>query len=88
MVTDEALIAETVVWSNFFLINIFFALKGSKLFIIMVLGLGLYMNRGRGLQGWFKQYLFLILIIQLHTNKVTSIIVFLSRIRKQAIMLF
>ena len=28
-VTDEALKAETVVWPNFFLINVFFALKGS-----------------------------------------------------------
>ena len=36
-VTDEALIAETAVWPNFFLINIFFALKGSKLFIIISL---------------------------------------------------
>ena len=35
MVTDEALIAETAVWPNFFLMNIFFALKGSKLFIIV-----------------------------------------------------
>ena len=35
MVTDEALIAETTVWPNFFLMNIFFALKGSKLFIII-----------------------------------------------------
>ena len=34
-VTDEALIAETMVWPNFFLINVFFALKGSKLFIII-----------------------------------------------------
>ena len=34
-VTDEALIAETAVWPNFFLMNIFFALKGSKLFIII-----------------------------------------------------
>ena len=33
-VTDEALIAETAVWPNFFLMNVFFALKGSKLFII------------------------------------------------------
>ena len=31
-VTDEALIAETMVWPNFFLKNIFFALKGSNLF--------------------------------------------------------
>ena len=29
-VTDEALIAETAVWPNFFLLNIFFVLKGSK----------------------------------------------------------
>ena len=29
------LIAETMVWPNFFLINVFFALKGSKLFIII-----------------------------------------------------
>ena len=35
MVTDEALKAEIAVWPNFFLINIFFALKGSKLFIII-----------------------------------------------------
>ena len=34
-VTDEALIAETMVWLNFFLMNVFFALKGSKLFIII-----------------------------------------------------
>ena len=32
--SDEALIAETMVWPNFFLMNVFFALKGSKLFII------------------------------------------------------
>ena len=36
-VTDEALIAETMVWPNFFLMNIFFALKGSKLFIIITI---------------------------------------------------
>ena len=29
------LIAETVVWPNFFLINVFFALNGSKLFIFI-----------------------------------------------------
>ena len=34
-VTDEALIAETAVWPNFFLMNIFSALEGSKLFIII-----------------------------------------------------
>ena len=34
-VTDEALIAETALWPNFFLMNVFFALKGSKLFIII-----------------------------------------------------
>ena len=34
-VTDEALIAETAVWPNLFLMNIFFALEGSKLFIII-----------------------------------------------------
>ena len=34
-VTDEALIAETAVWPNFFPMNVFFALKGSKLFIII-----------------------------------------------------
>ena len=34
-VTDEALIAETMVWPNFVLMNVFFALKGSKLFIII-----------------------------------------------------
>ena len=36
-VTDEALIAETAVWPNFFLMNIFLALKGSKLIIIILL---------------------------------------------------
>ena len=35
MVTDEALVAETAVWPNFFLMDVFFALKGSKLFIII-----------------------------------------------------
>ena len=35
MVTDEALIAETAVWPNFFM-NVFFALKGSKLFTIII----------------------------------------------------
>ena len=34
-VTDEALVPETRVWPNFFLMNVFFALKGSKLFIII-----------------------------------------------------
>ena len=34
-VTDEALIAETAVWPIFFLMNIFFALRGSKLVIII-----------------------------------------------------
>ena len=34
-VTDEALIAESMVWSNFLLMNVFFALKGSKLFTII-----------------------------------------------------
>ena len=34
-VTDEALIAETMEWPNFFLMNVFFALKGSKLFTII-----------------------------------------------------
>ena len=34
-VTDEAFIAETMVWPNFFLMNVFFALKRSKLFIII-----------------------------------------------------
>ena len=34
-VTDEALIAENAVWPNFFLMNVFFAIKGSKLFIII-----------------------------------------------------
>ena len=35
-ITDEALIAEIMVWPNFFLMNVFFALKGSKLFIIIL----------------------------------------------------
>ena len=35
-VPDEALIAETMVWSNFFLINVFFALKGSKLLLLFL----------------------------------------------------
>ena len=34
-VTDDALIAETSVWPNFFFMDIFFALKGSKHFIII-----------------------------------------------------
>ena len=36
-VTDEALIAETMVWPNFFLMNVFFALKESKTFIIITI---------------------------------------------------
>ena len=39
-VTDEAFIAETMVWPIFFLMNVFFALKGSKLFIIVPPPLG------------------------------------------------
>ena len=35
-VTDEALVAETAVWPNFFLMNVFFALKGSKLLLLVV----------------------------------------------------
>ena len=34
-VTDEALIAETMVWPNFFLMNVFIALRGSKKIIII-----------------------------------------------------
>ena len=41
-VTDEALIAETAVWPNYFLMNVFFALKGSKLFIIISDGKVIY----------------------------------------------
>ena len=37
-VTDEALITETAVWPNFFLMNVFFALKGTKHFINFVTG--------------------------------------------------
>ena len=35
-VNDEAFIAETMVWPNFFLMNVFFALKGSKPFFIII----------------------------------------------------
>ena len=35
LISNKALIAETAVWPNFFLMNIFFALTGSKLFIII-----------------------------------------------------
>ena len=34
-VTDEALVAETAVWPNSFRMNVFFAFKGSKLFIMI-----------------------------------------------------
>ena len=44
-VTDEVLKAETAVWPNFFLMNVFFALKGSKLLIIITTGLNV-INRG------------------------------------------
>ena len=37
--THEALIAEKAVWPKFLLMNVFFALKGSKLFIIIYLNL-------------------------------------------------
>ena len=36
-VTDEALIAETAGWPNLFLMNVFFAIKGSKLFLLLFL---------------------------------------------------
>ena len=36
-VTDEALIAEIGVWPTFFLMNVFFALKGSKLFLLFLI---------------------------------------------------
>ena len=36
-VTDEALIAQTIVWPNFFLMNVFFALKGPKNILIIKL---------------------------------------------------
>ena len=35
-VTDEALIAETMVWHNFFLMDVFFAIKGSKLLLLQL----------------------------------------------------
>ena len=37
----RALIAETAVWPNFFFMNVFFALKGSKLFYYYFLSLQL-----------------------------------------------
>ena len=43
-VTDEALIAETAVWSNFFLMNVFFALKGSNFFIIIPMQSGILLS--------------------------------------------
>ena len=39
--SDEALIGETMVWPNLFLKNVFFALKGSKLFYYYFLSLQL-----------------------------------------------
>ena len=45
-VTDEALITETMVWPNFFLMNVFFALQGSKPFIIISHVNFLYHERG------------------------------------------
>ena len=35
-VTDEARIAESTVWPNFFLMYVFFALKGSKLLLLFI----------------------------------------------------
>ena len=35
-VTDEALIAQTMVWPNFFLMDVLFSLNGSKRFIIIL----------------------------------------------------
>ena len=49
-VTDEALIAEIAVWPNFFLMNIFFALKGSKLFNIQISSGVVWQSRGLTLQ--------------------------------------
>ena len=48
MVTDEALIAESMIWPNFFLMNVFLALKGSKLFIIF------YQPNKLCLSGWLR----------------------------------
>ena len=36
-VTDEALIAETMVWPNFFLMNVFFALKESQVLLLFLI---------------------------------------------------
>ena len=46
-VTDEALLAESMVWPHFFLMNGFFALKGSKLFIIISKTVAAAKIRGR-----------------------------------------
>ena len=46
-VTDKALIAETSVWPNFFLMNVFFALKGSKLIIFIHYGPDFFTIRTR-----------------------------------------
>ena len=61
-VTDEALIAETMVWPNFFRMNVFFALKGSKSFIIICLNLALRLNTFRGIRktrnkNWYKDFI-------------------------------
>ena len=45
-VTDDALIADTMVWPNFFLMNVFFAPKGSKLFILFLISIILVVSLG------------------------------------------
>ena len=60
-VTDEALIAETMVWPNFFLMNVFFALKGSKLFIIIYLFPALVLRAGFAF--WLLQFLFIAFLL-------------------------
>ena len=57
-----------------------FSFNRAKLFILSQIKKRVFFKNKNKPGYWFKKYLFLILIIQLHTNKVKSIIVFLSRI--------
>ena len=86
-VTDEALIAETMVWTNFFLMNVFFALKGSKLFIIIIIIIMPYLNseQQKRLSAWASSQLkcppLLLTCIQNTHRLATGLQIRVSRIR-------
>ena len=74
MVADAALIRETSVWS-FFLMNVFFALKGSKLLVWPTLFL---LNVSVALKGTHNNIYFLFLLAHLSRRLMGELIVYRS----------